>query len=616
MDTHEYQPLPLKGGEKWIRLVRLLPGEPIEGIQCRLLNFSLAETPLFIALSYCWGELKFKRPLLCNGAILHVLSNLYSALQHLRRRDRPEWLWADAICINQRDVQERNSQVLLMRDIYSHARQTTVWLGDSSVNSYSAMALIPRLALVRKQIEEAGPEEHHRLIAKAANGYIPNNLPPISDPGYRGIALLLHRPWFSRVWIIQELAVSKLPIVQCGVSSVLWTELVRAVTLLYALNHLTEEGENFLRIQAIEATRLSVINGNEMPLLPLLISYRSFQATDPKDKIYALYGVANRVDMHKLSLVPNYALSTAEAYSQLATTILRNSNNLDILSVPRIAKDSAISTHPSWVPDWTSANDCFFLRSRRKSADRYMFNFQATPPAHGSEVTFADADTVLGLSGHFVDIIDQVGVVPEMENLQSKRKHRMTQYAARYYLINNWERVSLARSGTAYITGGTHLDAYWQTIIVGDITNGYLTTKEEFMAWNKFNNPGIIRHLPLGNTKGLLTLIGLFSLLHHAFQVYFQKKQFASLYKKAYGFLTKAPVLLQRRIFRTKKGYIGLASEFAQEGDRIGLFKGGAVPLVARPNGKRWNLIGDCYVHGIMNGEAFKEEDCETVWFV
>jgi hypothetical protein len=72
-------------------------------------------------------------------------------------------------------------------------------------------------------------------------------------------------------------------------------------------------------------------------------------------------------------------------------------------------------------------------------------------------------------------------------------------------------------------------------------------------------------------------------------------------------------VISQRRMFRSKKGYIGLAPQFAQEGDQIRLFKGDAIPLVVRPEGERWRLVGDSYVYGIMNGEAFKEEDLQRM---
>lgn len=71
-----------------------------------------------------------------------------------------------------------------------------------------------------------------------------------------------------------------------------------------------------------------------------------------------------------------------------------------------------------------------------------------------------------------------------------------------------------------------------------------------------------------------------------------------------------------RRMFRTFQGYVGLAPEVAQRRDEIVLCRGNSVPFVLRrvPDDEDWNLIGDCYVHGIMHGEAFSLEECHEIW--
>ena len=74
--------------------------------------------------------------------------------------------------------------------------------------------------------------------------------------------------------------------------------------------------------------------------------------------------------------------------------------------------------------------------------------------------------------------------------------------------------------------------------------------------------------------------------------------------------------LFNRRLIRTSQGYIGIAYDAAKVGDAIAVCQGGRLPLVVRREGERWRLIGDCYVHGIMQGEVFAEEKCKTMWFV
>jgi len=69
-----------------------------------------------------------------------------------------------------------------------------------------------------------------------------------------------------------------------------------------------------------------------------------------------------------------------------------------------------------------------------------------------------------------------------------------------------------------------------------------------------------------------------------------------------------------RRMVRTKKSYLGLALALAHTGDHVALLKGLRTPVVLRPNREVWEFVGDCYVHGIMNGEAFQEEQGAEIW--
>jgi hypothetical protein len=66
-----------------------------------------------------------------------------------------------------------------------------------------------------------------------------------------------------------------------------------------------------------------------------------------------------------------------------------------------------------------------------------------------------------------------------------------------------------------------------------------------------------------------------------------------------------------RRVIRTKEGPVGLAPSLAAPGDCVGVFGGGRLPLVLRPNGGNWLLISGSYMHGIMDGEAFLQGACE-----
>lgn len=88
-------------------------------IQCELHTVSLDENPSFIALSYCWGDVKSPNYMSVNGHKISVATSLELALRHMRHVDNDVILWADAICINQQDDDEKAVQVTMMGDIYA-----------------------------------------------------------------------------------------------------------------------------------------------------------------------------------------------------------------------------------------------------------------------------------------------------------------------------------------------------------------------------------------------------------------------------------------------------------------------------------------------------------------
>ncbi|KAH8702916.1 heterokaryon incompatibility protein-domain-containing protein, partial [Phaeosphaeriaceae sp. PMI808] len=124
-----YDPLPARQNPH-IRLLTLLPAKSeANPIRCSITPFDLTTAPAFENLSYCWGNVAQKKLIECNKRPFQVTNNLYSALQHLRYKDKERILWIDAICINQEDWNERSAQVVIMRNIYQRAERVLVWLG-------------------------------------------------------------------------------------------------------------------------------------------------------------------------------------------------------------------------------------------------------------------------------------------------------------------------------------------------------------------------------------------------------------------------------------------------------------------------------------------------------
>ena len=126
-----YRPLELSN--RSIRVLTLLPDSRSSKLSCLLRSVSLDNAPIFCALSYTWGDQSNPTPILVNGQTFQIGTNLEQALLRLRKKTFSRDLWIDAVCINQQDIEERGSQVSLMRDVYEQASDVLIWLGEHGV---------------------------------------------------------------------------------------------------------------------------------------------------------------------------------------------------------------------------------------------------------------------------------------------------------------------------------------------------------------------------------------------------------------------------------------------------------------------------------------------------
>jgi hypothetical protein len=133
----------LKGRK--IRLLHILTGSGEEAINCSLVEASLDEGHVYRALSYTWGDCSQAQPICCDGRRLMVTESLHSALWRIREQKLASVLWADAVCINQSNDDEKTTQVRMMQDIYSQADTGIVWLGDSKDTDEAALELMEQV---------------------------------------------------------------------------------------------------------------------------------------------------------------------------------------------------------------------------------------------------------------------------------------------------------------------------------------------------------------------------------------------------------------------------------------------------------------------------------------
>jgi hypothetical protein len=182
------------------RLLYLEPGPKSSEIHCKLATFALQSAPPYEALSYTWGEAVLSRKIICNGSSLQVTSNLHDALQYLRQIEGERIVWIDAVCINQTNPQERTAQVGIMKNIYSKADHVVIWLGKDTDDDETAFAILEqyrKLFAEHGQLD-IGPME--TVVYKLA-------LPAEDSKDWTALIKLFQKPWFQRIWVIQEAVV-------------------------------------------------------------------------------------------------------------------------------------------------------------------------------------------------------------------------------------------------------------------------------------------------------------------------------------------------------------------------------------------------------------------------
>ncbi|KAK4445451.1 heterokaryon incompatibility protein-domain-containing protein [Podospora aff. communis PSN243] len=201
-----YRPLSPKRSE--IRLLTLHPDQGNSIINTTLQVESLDEALDFEALSYVWGDASIRKPIVVDGSTMMVTTNLEVALRQLRDAQSPRVVWADAVCINQQDVDERNSQIPIMGRIYSTARVVIAWLGEEHECPHFRVTLSwmqdsPYWKELKEEIQTSSVARllYSLELNKARLGFL----------------RIAARPYWTRMWTFPEFELARSePLCCCG----------------------------------------------------------------------------------------------------------------------------------------------------------------------------------------------------------------------------------------------------------------------------------------------------------------------------------------------------------------------------------------------------------------
>ncbi|RGP76811.1 hypothetical protein FLONG3_5054 [Fusarium longipes] len=314
-----------------IRLIILQPGCG-ESIQCELVVRKLDSTGPYEALSYTWGDLSILQSISVvrsDSTDTHqfsVTSNCFSALRRLRYPDKPRVLWIDALAINQADSKERNQQVSFMSRIYSQADTVLIYLGETTEDSDLAMSFL-------KDCDDPQKETHALSYPR---------IKTLTDC----LTNFFSRPWFTRVWVIQEALLSTYSLVYCGDITIQWS----AIKNFYNFN---VNMKWLPKLPFVVSTSKRFLTNTHMQvqsaMLKALLDSRHCRATDPRDKVYSILPLLQSFD-DTLDICLDYDLSVAEVYTDCAIAIMAK-RGLEVLYT--VQGISRIPGLPSWVPDWS-----------------------------------------------------------------------------------------------------------------------------------------------------------------------------------------------------------------------------------------------------------------------
>ncbi|KAI4695490.1 uncharacterized protein J4E84_002117 [Alternaria hordeiaustralica] len=202
-DKTIYKPLP--AGE-FIRVLKLQSGETDQGIECSLKIIGIEESKgSYEAISYVWGDPNDTVDVRCNGLRVAITVSLADAFRNFRHTTEPRLLWADALCINQKDDREKGHQVKRMGEVYANAKRTLVWLGRDDQNiAIDAFAIILEANAYFQDSFLQADQMIHQMV-RFTKPY------PICMDTKRwlGVKRIFEFPWFRRVWTVQEVAIAK-----------------------------------------------------------------------------------------------------------------------------------------------------------------------------------------------------------------------------------------------------------------------------------------------------------------------------------------------------------------------------------------------------------------------
>ncbi|KAI1328445.1 heterokaryon incompatibility protein-domain-containing protein [Xylariaceae sp. FL0255] len=737
-----YEPLAISSN---IRLLEIRPSlNSFEPIECTLKEAGLPAALKYEALSYVWGRVNTTRSIKLNGQKFPVGENLEAALRQLRPQgSKPKVMWIDAICIDQSNVQERTDQVAHMDSIFRNAANVEVWLGRESNTSSYLFDLLDHTRHVFKDHEDilsshdfisfpfeplkycpdcdgssTGDLHVIKPMLKTARATqeleLAQKLRQTSEvtrqdflderiKTLEAFVKLLDRPWWSRVWVLQEVILARNVTLRCGPRSAAWIyfqsflfTLIRQgkrTMILHTggmLNKSRQARANTILLEKVSRTfplfflqsasffakathRLSMRN--------LLSLTYQFEATDPRDKLFALVGLLPPDSPERLAFKPDYSATTRREFLQTAKYFIEKTGVLEVITArppvpwyyhPRSVENSQCfrspidswlnefysiksqpnrnnehSVLPSWVPDfsmphlWQYSSIWINSFSPLTTLDLYMRTSHharqqnvdsATEPVITQDLsdrhqlfnadfhkrspfppTFSASDEVLNVRGVKVDVIEKVGrpwdlgavLLSRMDfAIGDRQKAREEVNDEQIAIIKQWKELVDLEQSVAYPfrPHQSRKEAFWRTLFLDRYHEpGTESGSSRFHRLPDFTDQDEANRI-FSPTESIRCNFPPKNINEERWLISYLRHEASDLW----GFSQVNLHCVNLSLFQTTKGYIGVGHPNMRCGDKVAVIFGSAVPVILREYAEGHMLIGQSYVHGIMDGEIIR----------
>ncbi|KAM4058414.1 heterokaryon incompatibility protein [Hirsutella rhossiliensis] len=574
-----------------------------------LRTVKIDDAPPYFTLSYSWDSQAPGQLIRVDGQVLSVSPSLAAFVQRLPGLTidgrRVEWVWIDKICIDQDDLSERSRQVQLMSLIYSRAVRTLIWIGPDLDACSAAWQLVDEIYRVfqtqnpRAKFVADIPFRMYSDQNHAASG-----LPEWNDGLWRHLRRLFKLPWFTRSWIVQEVALSRGdPVILHGQRRYMWHHLGWASSWLRRNGYLRlEQVPN--QIQNVET--ISNIRRSSAPwclgALSVATSIKC-HATDQRDKIYALIGLA--AENQDVSHVPdalraNYKIDVTQVYTKVAIFLLWTYKTLSFLTrangvsedVSWAQRKHRLALLPSWVPNW-----CDFAVAERHVAKsltwlshpndagaatlRFPDHYNASCGLHAKLYESLD-QSVLRLSGLKADIVVNTAVFDDVPQSSEGHGHDSQ-------FLQLWRAALPSLQATKSL-------ADWISCWIN------ATTAEQYRLAGSTPEQ-ILRD----GSAFLLELLSSHKHPESSQEIIVQLREFPVGGKPESYTSLASNFCLHRKFIVTAKDRMGIGPDATRAGDQVFVIFGGGVPYIIRKQERGSLFVGESYIHGLMGGEAVQE---------